>query len=667
MRPHGEVPARADAFGWTFVTPLFLGSALNPINSSIIATALVPIATATHVSVGHASVLVSALYLASSVAQPTAGKLAEEFGPRRVFLAGILLVLLGGLVGGSGRTLTTLIVARVLIGIGTSAGYPSAMVLIRRRATWAGADAPPGGVLGGLAIAGMATLAVGPPIGGLLVGTLGWRAAFLVNLPVAAAALAMAVYWIPRDHPNDGPRRVREVAARIDVAGIIGFGGAVTALLVFLMSLPHANWAVLAVAVVAAGLLVWWELRVATPFLDVRRLASNLALTRTYLRSGLTLLGFYTVLYGVTQWLEAGRGYSAEQAGLLILPMGVLSIVVSRPVSRRNLVRGPLIVAALSLLAASAGVLLLTAHAPVILLVGVMLIFGITIGTSTVANQTALYAQAPADQIGTASGLSRTFGYLGSIASATITGLAFRSSVTDHGLHTIAIVLVAVGAVVLLMTLFDHRLTAPVRRSTRPGDTVPETTPAIDARHAVLLVMDYQPALLGSIPESEALLARLAGAIAAVRDHDGQIGYVRVAFEDADYAAIPATNKMFAARAAQGFLPEGAPESAVHDAVAPQRGDIMVRKTRVGAFSTTDLDRRLRDRGIDTLILAGISTSGVVLSTVRDAADRDYRVFVLADGSADPDAGLHETLTEKVFPRQAHVITTTELPALLAA
>jgi nicotinamidase-related amidase len=93
----------------------------------------------------------------------------------------------------------------------------------------------------------------------------------------------------------------------------------------------------------------------------------------------------------------------------------------------------------------------------------------------------------------------------------------------------------------------------------------------------------------------------------------------------------------------------------------------MVRKTRVGAFSTTDLDRRLRDRGIDTLILAGISTSGVVLSTVRDAADRDYRVFVLADGSADPDAGLHETLTEKVFPRQAHVITTTELPALLAA
>src|SRR5262245_43221440 len=120
------------AFGWTFVTPLFLGSALNPINSSIIATALVPIATGVHVSVGRTSVLVSALYLASSVAQPTAGKLAEEFGPRRVFLGGVLLVLLGGLVGGLGGDLASLVVARVLIGIGTSAGYPSAMVLIRR-------------------------------------------------------------------------------------------------------------------------------------------------------------------------------------------------------------------------------------------------------------------------------------------------------------------------------------------------------------------------------------------------------------------------------------------------------------------------------------------------------------------------------------------------------
>ena len=103
----------------------------------------------------------------------------------------------------------------------------------------------------------------------------------------------------------------------------------------------------------------------------------------------------------------------------------------------------------------------------------------------------------------------------------------------------------------------------------------------------------------------------------------------------------------------------------MHERVAPQDGDISVRKVRVGAFSTTDLDAQLRERAIDTLILAGISTSGVVLSTVRDASDRDYRVLVLADATADREPDVHAFLTERIFPRQADVITVAELEALL--
>jgi nicotinamidase-related amidase len=91
----------------------------------------------------------------------------------------------------------------------------------------------------------------------------------------------------------------------------------------------------------------------------------------------------------------------------------------------------------------------------------------------------------------------------------------------------------------------------------------------------------------------------------------------------------------------------------------------VVRKTRVGAFSTTDLDQQLNDRGITTLILAGVSTSGVVLSTVREAADRDYRIYVLADASADRDPHVHAVLTEKVLPMQAHLITVADLPGLI--
>jgi MFS family permease len=455
-------------FSWRFVTPLFIGSALNPINSSLIATALVAIAAAVHVPVGRTAVLVSALYLASSIAQPTGGKLAEEFGPRRVFVAGICLVLAGGLVGGAGHDLTSLIVARVLIGVGTSAGYPSAMLLIRRRAESAGLAEPPGGVLGGLQIAAMVTAAVGLPLGGVLVHLWGWRTTFFVNVPVALVTLVMALVWLPRDRPPERARSAREVASRIDLAGIAGFAAAMTALLVFLLSLPHPDWIALGLAAAAGVALTGWELRARHPFFDVHLLAANLALTRTYLRFAIAGLCVYTVLYGLTQWLEAARGISAEGAGLILLPMALISAVVVRPVSRRNLVRTPLVVAAGSCLIASAAVLLLTTGTPVAWIVVVTLIFGVTMGTMAIGNQTALYIQVTAQQIGTASGLLRTFGYLGSIGSSAIIAVVFRASVTDHGLHVIAVIMVAVSAVALVMTLADRQLMNQVRAGRKP-------------------------------------------------------------------------------------------------------------------------------------------------------------------------------------------------------
>ncbi|MDQ3443969.1 MAG: cysteine hydrolase [Chloroflexota bacterium] len=104
---------------------------------------------------------------------------------------------------------------------------------------------------------------------------------------------------------------------------------------------------------------------------------------------------------------------------------------------------------------------------------------------------------------------------------------------------------------------------------------------------------------------------------------------------------------------------------AVDDRVAPEPGDKVARKTRVSAFARTDLDEWLHDLGIDTLILAGIFTSGVVLSTVCDAADRDYRLMALADACADRDPEIQDVLMNRVFPQRAQVITIAELPALL--
>jgi nicotinamidase-related amidase len=192
-----------------------------------------------------------------------------------------------------------------------------------------------------------------------------------------------------------------------------------------------------------------------------------------------------------------------------------------------------------------------------------------------------------------------------------------------------------------------------------------ETLPAIDPKTTALLVMDYQPMILGMLADSESLLARAGDAIRIARDRGVGVGYVRVAFADADYAAVPAHSRFAPIVKTYGAaFHSDAPGTAVHGDIAPQPGDIIVRKTRVGAFSTTDLDRQLKERGIVTLLLAGITTSGVVLSTVREAADRDYQVFVLADASADREPEVHEFLIGKVFPGQAHVINVADLDQL---
>ena len=196
------------------------------------------------------------------------------------------------------------------------------------------------------------------------------------------------------------------------------------------------------------------------PFLDVRSLVSNRPLTRTYLRFGLVLLCVYVVLYGVTQWVEAVRGLSETAAGLLLLPMTLVSGVVIAPISRRNLMRGPITAATVTCLAGSAAVLALSASAWLGWVVVVTIIFGISMGAAASGNQTALYAFASADQLGTAAGLMRTFGYVGSIGASAVTGVVFHAGVSDHGMHLVAGIMIGVSLFVLAMTLVDRTLSA---------------------------------------------------------------------------------------------------------------------------------------------------------------------------------------------------------------
>ncbi|HEY4827103.1 MAG TPA: cysteine hydrolase [Solirubrobacteraceae bacterium] len=187
-----------------------------------------------------------------------------------------------------------------------------------------------------------------------------------------------------------------------------------------------------------------------------------------------------------------------------------------------------------------------------------------------------------------------------------------------------------------------------------------ETHAPIDPAKTALLIMDYQNGIFERVENGDALVAGARQAIDLIREHGGTIGYVRVGFADGE-APSGTMGRRIGREAALTMFHADSPATQVHDEIAPQDGDIVVRKTRVGPFGTTDLHEQLQAKGIDTLILAGISTSGVVLSAVRDAHDRDYRVIVLSDLCADPEADVHAFLTERIFPRQAEVITSDKL------
>jgi nicotinamidase-related amidase len=188
---------------------------------------------------------------------------------------------------------------------------------------------------------------------------------------------------------------------------------------------------------------------------------------------------------------------------------------------------------------------------------------------------------------------------------------------------------------------------------------------AIDAKTAALLVMDYQVAIVdGYAAEKEALLERMAGVIGAARAAGMMVIYVGVGFRDG-YPEVSPRNLLFSGVKAAGRLAAGRPDSAIHPAVAPRAGEVVVTKHRVGAFPGTDLDMVLRANGIETMVLAGIATSGVVLSTLRHAADADYRLVVVRDCCSDRDEEVHRVLMEKVFPRQAAVVTAADLCGVL--
>src|SRR5206468_5525933 len=273
------------------------------------------------VGVATSTLLVSAFYLAAMVGQPLMGRIADRFGPRRVYCAGLVIAGVAGVAALASPWFGWLVGCRVLQAVGTSAAFPAGLAMVRRIA---GAGPPPAGTLAGISIANGTSAALGPLLGGLLVAAAGWRGIFVVNIPLAALGLILALRWLPPDHragtaapggaaPEPaapgatgpaapgatgpaapgatGPAApggaapapaLRTLAADLDLPGVALFAVTVFGLLGFLLSLAtRPQWWLLALFPLTAALLAWQELRVPEPFLDLRTLGRNLPLLRT--------------------------------------------------------------------------------------------------------------------------------------------------------------------------------------------------------------------------------------------------------------------------------------------------------------------------------------------------------------------------------------------------
>jgi len=173
----------------------------------------------------------------------------------------------------------------------------------------------------------------------------------------------------------------------------------------------------------------------------------------------------------------------------------------------------------------------------------------------------------------------------------------------------------------------------------------------------VLLVMDFQEDILSLHEQggSRAALDQANKAIATARSAAVPVVFVRVAYR-AGFTDASDRNKRVSLMKQKGILLEASPGAKLSAQLDVRDHDPVVTKRRVSALAHTDLRSILTTAQCDTLVLCGLSTSGVVLSTVRQAVDDDFRVAVLSDACADADAEAHDILMRKIFPSQADVL-----------
>lgn len=189
----------------------------------------------------------------------------------------------------------------------------------------------------------------------------------------------------------------------------------------------------------------------------------------------------------------------------------------------------------------------------------------------------------------------------------------------------------------------------------------------LNRSRTALLIADFYAEAMSKLPHAveRGCIEKTLALREAARAAGILVCYCATVFRPG-YVEINERNKLFRERKHSGAPAVGNPLELIHPRMQPGAGEPVVGKHRVNAMFGTDLPMILGARDIDTLILLGFATSGVVLSTLRHAADADYRLLVVEDCCADNDPAVHEFLCTKIFPRQADIVQSPDLIRALA-
>lgn len=442
------------------VAGLSLGTALNPLNSSMIAVALVVLRADFGLDVAAVTWVVTSFYLASAAGQPVMGRLADRFGPRRMFMLGMALVALTCAMAPFAPNFALLCVARAVMALGTATAYPSAVVMVGAIAHRANVE--PARPLGTLQMANTSAAAVGPVVGGLLVGFVGWEALFLVNVPLALAALLIVRRAAPADKARERGS-VAELLRDSDIPGILGF---VTALLLVMMAalnvVPGYRWWMLGAGTAVAALFAWRELRFARPFLDLRLLGRNRSLMLIYLGFAVFSSVYYFVFFGLPQLLQEAGGYGPGAVGLLMLPLAGMSVLATpwavKAMGRFG-VRRVLVAGVVLLTVAAALMWLLTGTLAIPLVVVLTALMGIPYGTVGIATNQGMFVSIRPQERGVAAGIYQTCRYVGAITATVMIGVFAGGGVDQESWARMVLAMLVLCVVTFAVSLLWRQRT----------------------------------------------------------------------------------------------------------------------------------------------------------------------------------------------------------------